>query len=361
MRRLFILIMATISMGIVNAQQVGPNVSWDNPTHDFGEIKEEGGKVTHNFSFTNTGNQPLVITNVRPSCGCTSSNYTREPVQPGGKGFVSATYNPLRRPGKFSKSISVTTNSKPPVTTLRIVGNVIPKPKTLEDIYPRELGVLRLKTNHLALMKLTADEVKVDKIDIVNPTDNPIEVSFRNVPNHIEISSMPETLAPGQEGKIIVKYNAEKKNDWGFLIDKVAVAVNGNTNNNKNRISISATIEEDFSKLTAEERANAPKMVFENTAFNFGTIEQGESVSHSFKFKNEGKSDLIIRKTKASCGCTVVNPSKEVIKPGETAEFKAVFNSRGKQNRQNKSITVITNDPNQPQINLRISGNVKVN
>lgn len=352
-----LLILMTCSVA-VKSQQVGPSISWDEPTYDFGDVKEDGGKVTHKFSFTNTGSEPLVITNVRPSCGCTSSDYTKEPVPAGGKGYVSASFNPLRRVGKNSKSVTVTTNGTPPTTTLRFTVNVLAKPRTIEDDFPRVMGDLRLKTNHLALMKITTEEVKNGDIPIVNTKDFDINIEFRNVPAHIKVTTEPETLKPGAKGKIKVTYDASKKNDYGFLMDRVTVAVNGNTNSNKNKLSISATIEEDFSKLTAEEKENAPKIVFESKIFDFATINQGEKRDYVYKFKNEGKSDLLIRKTKAACGCTVVNPSKNLIKPGESAELKVTFNSAGKKNKQNKSITVITNDPNQSQVVLRVKGMV---
>ncbi len=357
---IFIIAMFFIGIAATSAQQKGPNISWEAPTYNFGDIKEEGGKVTCKFSFTNTGNAPLVITNVRPSCGCTSSDYTKQPVQPGSKGYVSASFDPKRRVGKNSKSITVSTNGTPPTSTLRFTANVLQKPRTIEDDYPRKMGDIRLKTNHLALMKVTTNEVKDGEIKVVNTNDFDLTLTFRNVPAHIEITAVPELLKPQMEGKILVKYDASKKNDYGFLMDRIILAINGNTNNNRNRISISATIEEDFSKLTAEELVNAPKIEFDSKVFNFGKLNRGESVEHIFAFKNTGKSDLVIRKTKASCGCTIVSPSKKVIKSGESAELKVRFNSAGKKNKQNKSITVITNSPSETQIVLRVTGFVNV-
>lgn len=360
MKKILIILLGLISLTTF-AQQVGPNISWENERHDFGEIKEADGKVTHKFSFSNTGSEPLVITNVRPSCGCTSSDYTKEPIAPGGKGYVSATFNPLRRPGKFSKNITVTSNATPPTTVLRFTGNVIAKPKSKADLYPRQLGDLRLKTNHLALARVANTAVKTDSVPMANLTDKELKIEFQNVPEHIKIKAVPETLQAGATGYIEVTYDAKKKNDWGFLMDKIIIAINGNTNSNKNRLSVSASITEDFSALTADQRINAPKMEFDSKVFNFGTIKQGEKVSHKYKFSNQGKSDLVIRKTKASCGCTLFNLDKKVIPAGESAEFDVTFNSTGKMNRQNKSITIITNDPENAQVSLRITGTVEAN
>jgi len=81
-------------------------------------------------------------------------------------------------------------------------------------------------------------------------------------------------------------------------------------------------------------------------------------VEHTFKITNKGKSDLVIRDVKASCGCTAVKPDKNIIKPGETTSMKAIFNSAGKTGRQNKTISIITNSPDQPRSILWIKGNV---
>lgn len=358
MKRFLSVCIAIASFTIGHAQIKGPVISWDESKYEFGDIKEADGPATHVFEFTNTGSEPLVITNVKPSCGCTSSDYTKEPVMPNAKGFVSATYNPAGRPGPFNKSINVSTNCNPEITTIRFSGKVIEKEKTIADLHPRKIGELNLEQNHISLLKVKNTEVRTDSTSIANLTEEPLKVTFRNVPNHISIAAVPETLQPNQKGKIVVKYDATKRSDWGFVMDKVTVAINDNTNENKNLLSISATIEEDFSQMTEKELGNAPTMTFDNDRFDFGTITEGEKVSHSFTFRNDGKTDLVIRKVSTSCGCTLVNKKPDVVKPGETSSIDITFNSSGKSNRQNKTITIISNDPKNSQQLLHIVGNI---
>ena len=105
--------MVILTTGIIfqlHGQSSNPVILFDKTVHDFGEFNEENGMVTCTFNFTNDGGSPLVITNVTTSCGCTVPEWTKEPVSPGKKGYVKATYNPLRRPGVFSKTVSVRTN-----------------------------------------------------------------------------------------------------------------------------------------------------------------------------------------------------------------------------------------------------------
>jgi hypothetical protein len=163
---------------------------------------------------------------------------------------------------------------------------------------------------------------------------------------------------------ITITYDASKKDSWDYSADRVPLVLNG-TPAPGYPLSVSATIVEDFSKLTKEELANSPTMDFENKEFDFGTIKQGDKTTHEFKFKNNGKRDLIIRSTRSSCGCTAVE-TKKIIKPGETSSIKTTFNSAGKLGKQNKSITLITNIPGKEstgadkyKIILRVKGTIE--
>ena len=83
-------------------------LAWSENTHDFSEIPV-GDPVTAKFEFTNKGKEPLTVTKVRSSCGCTVANYSKDPVLPGKKGEVSATYNAAKQ-GPFHKSVTVYTS-----------------------------------------------------------------------------------------------------------------------------------------------------------------------------------------------------------------------------------------------------------
>lgn len=106
----------------------GPLIKFIETAHDFGNIKETSGPVSHEFRFANTGDTPLVILSATTSCGCTSPAFPKEPVEPGDTAILRVTYNPAGRPGEFNKSITVKTNSsKGAKARLRISGVVIPR------------------------------------------------------------------------------------------------------------------------------------------------------------------------------------------------------------------------------------------
>ncbi len=360
MKKVFISILSVfVFLSVINAQQKGANISFEKEIHDFGKIKEDDGKVEFKFMFTNTGNSPLIINKVKASCGCTSPTWTEQPIMPGKKGYVSAVFDPRNRPGNFNKSIFVETNTTKARNILRIKGEVIPRVKTVEDYYPKALGELRLETNHFAFVRVYNDQVKKDTLKIYNSSKLEMKVDFKNVPSYLTLKAVPEVLKPGEKGYILGIYDGTKVNDWGFVSGRVHILVNDEYQN-RNYITVSARVEEDFSKLSEKELANAPKISFEDESFYFGKTKSRDKIEHDFKFTNKGNSDLIIRKIRSTCGCTTVAPEKTVIKPGETSSFKAIFNPGSRKGVQTKSIYVISNDPKNPNIRLTIKGEIIV-
>jgi hypothetical protein len=103
---------------------------------------------------------------------------------------------------------------------------------------------------------------------------------------------------------------------------------------------------------------NEPVMSFENDTCNFGTITQGEIVTCDFRFKNTGRSPLLIMNVNSSCGCVVPGYSKEPVPPGKTGVVTGRFNSAGKMGVQDKTLTVSSNNRD-GMIVLHITGTVK--
>ncbi len=116
------------------------------------------------------------------------------------------------------------------------------------------------------------------------------------------------------------------------------------------------------SPLTANSNAEkvlTPNIEMLETSYNFGEIQQGESVTHDFILKNTGDADLIISAAKGSCGCTVPEWPKTPIAKGEEAAIKVTFNSAGKSGKQNKTVTLVSNAIPNTKV-ITINGNVIV-
>lgn len=100
----------------------GATFNWEQTTFDFGKVKLNI-PVSHQFTFTNNGSEALVISSVQASCGCTVTEYTKDPVAPGGEGYVKATYNAASA-GIFNKTVTINANTEKAVVVLTIKGEV---------------------------------------------------------------------------------------------------------------------------------------------------------------------------------------------------------------------------------------------
>lgn len=122
-----ILLMAVMIFGCITMTmaQKPAEIKFDKLTHDFGAFSEKNPVVECTFTFTNVGEQPLVVNQAVASCGCTVPEYTKTPIQPGEKGEIKVTYNGSGKfPGHFKKSITVRTNGAVEMTRLYIEGDM---------------------------------------------------------------------------------------------------------------------------------------------------------------------------------------------------------------------------------------------
>ena len=104
-----------------------PVAEFERVDHDFGTVNE-GQKVSYDYKFKNNGQAPMIIQNAQPSCGCTVPTWSKEPIPVGGTGFVRAEFDTNGKSGIQNKTITVTANTWPKVTTLRFKAMVTPKP-----------------------------------------------------------------------------------------------------------------------------------------------------------------------------------------------------------------------------------------
>ena len=355
--RQFGLVLGFIGVSLLaTAQKLG----FDKTEHHFQTIKETDGDVTCVFAYENKTKVPLIIVAVentnRSSVRVTAKNDT---LLSKGKGEFSVTLSPRNLSGNFEHTITVKTieKGKNYDYLLKIKANIEPRPRAKEEIYGMMEGNIRYKTNSIRYNTLHPASVIIDTFFIYNVYGQTMTLSYGALPAPIEILSMPQTLAPQEEGKIIFKYSAAAKNDWGWVYDRFVINTN-DTNRPGKTLSITGEIFDDFNSWTPQQKANAPKASFDNIEYQFGTKTEGEEVTHDFILTNTGKSILHIRKLKQSCGCTAVSPEKNDLNPGESTAIKAIFRTHGKTGKQSRTIDVITNDPQNPKITLMILGNL---
>ncbi len=116
--------------------------NFEKETHDFGTL-EEGVVASYEFEFTNTGDQPIEISEVKASCGCTTPYWSKELIMPGKKGKIKASYNTQKRPGPFNKSITIKSNARKDVKIIYIKGYVAPNETSIKRQEGLKYGQVR--------------------------------------------------------------------------------------------------------------------------------------------------------------------------------------------------------------------------
>ncbi len=125
MKKIILSTLMLVACATMTFAQKPAEIKFDKLTHNFGKFSSKSPVVSCTFTFTNVGESPLVINQAVASCGCTSPEYTKTPIQPGEKGEIKVSYNGTGKfPGFFKKSITVRTNGKVEMTRLYIEGDM---------------------------------------------------------------------------------------------------------------------------------------------------------------------------------------------------------------------------------------------
>jgi hypothetical protein len=339
------------------AQQKGKAIiTFSEKSYDFGTVKEEVGKVTHEFEFVNSGDAPLVIQNVQASCGCTTPVWTKEPIAPGAKGKIVVTYSAAGRPGPFNKQITVSSNAVENPVILIIKGQVEPKPVSQVEAYPLILGAVRAKSHYVAFGNVVIGQSRTSNFAIWNNSKTPATVSFEKLPKHLKATMIPNEIQPGQEATIQFTLLSDQVKDWGIHNDEIVVVVNNDKAASKNnKLIVSSNLLEDFSKVTPEQRKNAPVPVFPVKEIKMGKIKVDSKTSGSFEVKNNGASQLIIHKASVDCNCITFNFPQKGIAPGKSAMIRFVIAPDKTPGVKFQTVNILTNSPDLSLVQLKIN------
>jgi hypothetical protein len=227
---------------------------------------------------------------------------------PGQADSIKVRFNPKGRPGPFDKTITITSNAENAIYVLHIIGKVVPKKvMTIEDKYKYKVGAVKLESLRVNFGEILLGGSSKKELGVYNSGDGPVSLSFKRIPAYIHVEFNPEVIPPKSTGKIYLKYDTKNHKDYDFVFDRLFLLVNGNPEAN-NMITAMAMLKEDFSQLTEEQLAMAPVSEFNTLEHDFGEISSDKSEDYKFKLRNKGSTDLVIRKIRASCGCTAVEP-----------------------------------------------------
>ncbi len=324
-----------------------------------GVFKQNKENIQTNFIFTNECELETVISKINVSSGLRILHYSKYAIPPGTNGIISIAYNQPQRIGKFTESIMVYTNV--PNTNdieLTVSGEIIPKDKTTRDQYQYHVGNLYYKNEVVFFEKIYDTETRKEKMFIYNNWDKILKLEAEDSCRYIEAHIKASSLEPGEEGEIVITYNAYKRKDYGIVYDTLWLRTNDETDSLKPLV-IKADIFEDFSVIRESRKNISPKISFSNTYWDFGLAKEGEELKHVFEIKNKGIRQLHIRKMDPSCSCISILPKRLTLRQQKTTELTVYVSTKGYVGKHKAYITVISNDPENPRMKLYIHGEIQ--
>ena len=255
MKRFFAII--ALSMGVSVSALAQARFTSSTQLQHLGQI-EWKRPVTVQYTVTNTGNEPLVLTEVEPDCACTAARWTKTPIAPGHKGTVDVTFD-AEALGHFQKSVAIFTNASPHLVYLKFDGEVVTEITDFARTHPYQVGQIRIDQNEINFPDVQRGERPVAYLSVVNLSDTPYEPVLMHLPPYLEMKAEPEVLQQGERGTLTLTLNSEKLTDLGLTQSSVYLSrFLGDKVSEENELPVSAILLPDFSGLTENERLNAP-------------------------------------------------------------------------------------------------------
>lgn len=333
-----------------------PKVKFLSDTHDFGAFDENDGVVSCEFRYVNTGDEPLVIVAARATCGCTTPAYTKTPVEPGDTGVVEVKYNPSGRPGRFGKKVYVDFNTEIPRHTLMVKGVVIGSSNTLRGRYPIDAGPLKLRNSTLLMGEVTKGKSKSAFFEVYNATPDTLTPEWSNLPEGLKVTTSTPAIAPGEQATYTFYLVPEADDMYGIYTD--TLTLHPSPADEPIKVDMVAIIDEDFSRMTPGQRANAPHIEIVERMVDFDIIDpDGGPVTGTFTIRNTGKDPLLLRRVYTTDRGVTVTASTDKVKKGKSATITVTADPQAIPSEiLNARISVITNDPDNPTTVIRAVG-----
>ena len=349
-------LVGTETVGMLEAPDEGDAV-FDKLVHDFGDVSMDDGPLTCTFTVTNNGTEPLVLFEVVSSCGCTDVTWTREPLQPGKSGTISATFKNEDGPFPFDKTLTVYISGQRKPVILRLRGTVHEKKKSLSELYgAQKLGDFGLKARDYKAGVLKQGLTVSETATVANLGKKPLKVEFTEVSEHLKLNISPNPIPAGSTATLIFTIEAAP-GLYGKHTYTAVPVLNGRKASAP--ISVWSTTRENFDKWTDEERNNGAIPVFENSTANFGIVKAGDPVEVTFNCSNRGKSTFHIYQADPE------DPALKVLEmtdcePGGKGLVRVSLNTSAVEKGEAViMLTLTTNSPLRPVVNLFVAGQIQ--
>ena len=334
----------------------GQQISAKNEVIDCGSVVYEQ-PVTAKFELQNMSSNPLVIKNVRTSCGCTTVEYPKGQIAPGESFVVNATYD-SRQMGHFFKDIALYSDASQQPFYLQIRGVVVEEIIDFAGQYPFTIADLNVDRNNVEFDDVNRGDRPGQKINVRNASTKSVSPVVMHLPSYMEAQVSPTTLAPGRQGVISLILDSKKVRDYGLTQTSVFLGMfPGDKVHPDKEISVSTVLLPAFTEMTESQMAIAPQMQLSAEELNI-TFGGKKKKSETILIQNMGRSELEISSLQMFTEGMQVKLNKTRLMPNEEAKLKITVDARQiKKARSKPRILMITNDPKRPKLIINVNVN----
>lgn len=331
-------------------------LKFDKVTHNFGKISIDAGPQKCEFTYTNVSDKPVVINNILSSCGCSVPEWSKAPIMPGKSGKIKVTYLNDQGAYPFDKNLTVYVSSSPKPVLLRITGVVYEKGKSLAEMFPARFGPLGMRHAVQNGGQIEQGFTKSGSENIVNLSSKKVEVKFDKITPGMKISINPRTIAPGESATISYTIDSKAKESWGRTRHYASFVCNGVETDSK--FVVESVILTPYTTLSKEEIDSAPQIYADKSTVDFGQSTVGGKIDVRFNLNNPGKKGLRIYKVETN-GASMNVRCPAYIPAGHRFVIDVTVSPKVRNNDEVFTVTLITNSPERPLVNLFITGTVQ--
>jgi hypothetical protein len=312
--------------------------------------------VTATFQLWNKGQHPLVISDVKADCGCTSVTYPKTPVEVGAPFTVTMTYD-ARQLGHYYKQAAIRSNGTERPVYIAMKGVILADIHDYSGSYEFSMGDLLLDKNYIEFDDVNRGDQPVQEIYIMNNGNEMMQPNVMHLPTYLSAVVEPMRLSPGHSGKVTLTLHTDKVRQLGLTQTSVYMGkILGERVSQKNELPVSVVLLPDLTSLAGQNKQRAPQLQLSAQQLELGSFDGKSKKTGEIVLTNNGHSPLKVSSLQMFTPGLKVTLGKRELAPGATTKLKVTaYRDRLKSARSKPRVLMITNDPDHAKLVIDIN------
>lgn len=334
-------------------------VVWLETSYDFGLMKEQAGPKQGFVRFVNRGPETVQVLEARPTCGCTDASCPEEPVAPGDTAVIRFTYDPTGRPGRFDKSIKVRFQDGKRMS-VKIRGNVLGTPESLEQFYPVDAGALRLSDSKVMAGTMETGKTPSLFVNAYNTLNDSVAVAARCDEKAMKLKLSENRIGPGDVVTLAMYFDTRAYGNYGPVsVPVTIISAPGTPEERSCRVDFTGQVMPVRHAVSARELEKAPVCDPMPPVVDLGKIDS-QPRPVELTVMNSGRSELRVLNVWSDSPAVKVKDFPARIKKGKGGAVRVEFNPAATVRSPFRiAVKVATDDPVNPLKEINLTGSIE--